>query len=71
MNWYKESKDKIPGGKADKEKDSKYDKDQLNKGVKVEMEHTDDKELAKEIAKDHLEEDGKYYDKLEKIDPHH
>jgi len=41
-------------------------KKQLNKGIKVEMEHTDDKTKAKEIALDHLFEDPNYYDKLEK-----
>jgi len=41
---------------------------QLNKGVKVEMEHTDDKNRAKEIAMDHLWEDPNYYDKLKKIE---
>ena len=40
---------------------------QLNKGVKVEMEHTKDKVKAKEIAMDHLFEDPKYYDKLKKM----
>lgn len=43
-------------------------KKQLNKGIKVEMEHTDDKGKAKEIAMDHLFEDPKYYDKLQKIE---
>lgn len=43
-------------------------KKQLNKGIKVEMEHTDDRGKAKEIAMDHLFEDPKYYDKLEKIE---
>ncbi len=43
-------------------------KKQLNKGIKVEMEHTKDKEMAKEIAMDHLFEDPKYYDKLEKVE---
>lgn len=41
---------------------------QLNKGMKVEMEHTKDKIRAKEIAMDHLFEDPKYYDKLKKIE---
>ena len=40
---------------------------QLNKGIKVEMEHTEDKEIAKEIAMDHLYEDPNYYNKLSKI----
>jgi len=43
-------------------------KKQLNKGIKVEMEHTTDKERAKEIAMDHLYEDPIYYDKLSKIE---
>lgn len=40
----------------------------LNKGIKVEMEHTNSKEIAKEIAMDHLWEDEKYYDKLSTIE---
>lgn len=43
-------------------------KTQLNMGIKVEMEHTDDKDLAKKIAMDHLYEDPKYYTKLKKIE---
>jgi hypothetical protein len=41
---------------------------QLEKGIRVEMEHTTDPEIAKEIALDHLMEDPNYYDKLEKIE---
>ena len=41
---------------------------QFEKGVKVEMEHTDDKERAKEITMDHISEDPKYYDKLSKME---
>jgi hypothetical protein len=41
---------------------------QLNKGIKVEMEHTKSRIKAKEIAMDHLWEDPKYYDKLKKIE---
>jgi len=40
----------------------------LAKGIKVETEHTDDKESQKEIAMDHLWEDHEYYDKLEKVE---
>lgn len=43
-------------------------RNQLNKGIKVEMEHTNDRKIAKEIAMDHLFEDPKYYDKLQKIE---
>jgi hypothetical protein len=38
------------------------------KGIKVEMEHTDNKRIAREIAKDHLFEDIYYYKKLSKIE---
>jgi hypothetical protein len=73
-------KDKLPGGVADKIPYDKLNKGQLEKGIKVELEHTDDEEIAKEIAGDHLGEqleEGKskeeqdYYDELEKMDPHH
>ena len=43
-------------------------KSQLNKGVKVELEHTKDIKIAKEIAMDHLWEDPLYYSKLKKIE---
>jgi len=42
--------------------------DQLKKGIKVEMEHTNSKNQAEEIALDHLVEMPDYYDKLEKIE---
>jgi len=41
---------------------------QLTKGINVELEHTTDKEIAKEIAMDHLWEDPIYYDKLSNIE---
>ena len=56
------SKDKVPGGLADKKKPSDFDSDALEKGIKVELEHTDDKNLAKEITMDHLKEHPKYYE---------
>lgn len=43
-------------------------KKQLEMGVKIEMEHTDSKEKATEIAMDHLWEDPSYYTKLKKIE---
>lgn len=59
--------DRIRGGLADKKKPSDFDQKQLTDGVKVEMEHTLNPIIAKEIAMDHLQEfpDGKYYDELE------
>ncbi|MFA5392771.1 MAG: DUF5661 family protein, partial [Candidatus Paceibacterota bacterium] len=56
--------DQIKGGKADDKSYSDFDQDQLAKGAKVEMEHTDDPSLAKEIAADHLAEFPNYYDAL-------
>jgi hypothetical protein len=62
--------EKIKGGLADKRPDSDFDAEQLKNGIKVEMEHTDDPKIAKEIAKDHLTEDPNYYKKLKKIEKH-
>lgn len=42
-------------------------KSQLQKGIKIEMEHTGNVNVAKEIATDHLYEDGLYYDKLQQV----
>ena len=47
---------------------AEYVKPELMKGIKVEMEHTTDVRIATEIAMDHLWEDLKYYDKLNKIE---
>jgi hypothetical protein len=41
-------------------------KKELEMGIKIEMEHTDDKDEAKEIAMDHLWENPSYYTKLKK-----
>lgn len=43
-------------------------KSQLNKGITVELEHTSKRDVAREIALDHLAEDPKYYDKLDKAE---
>jgi len=41
--------------------DDKFEEDQLDAGIKVELEYTKNKKLAKEMAKDHLSEDPNYY----------
>lgn len=41
-------------------------KQELARGIKHEMEHTSSKNVAKEIAMDHLYEDPKYYTKLKR-----
>lgn len=56
------------GGKADNKSDDNYDSEELRKGMNVEMEHTNDRKKAKEIARDHLEEHGKYYTHLDKME---
>ena len=48
--------------------DLDFDPKALSKGTKVEMEHTDNPQIAKEIAKDHLREHPKYYEALEKME---
>jgi hypothetical protein len=58
-------KDRLNGGLADSKKPSDFDQVQLDKGTKVEFEHTDDRKKAREIAMDHLTEDSDYYKKLE------
>ena len=45
-----------------------YIKEKIKKGAKVEMEHTTDKKIAVEIAKDHIWEDLNYYEKLAKME---
>lgn len=59
--------DVIPGGMADNANHLQFNPIQLRKGIKVEMEHTSDPDIAMEIAMDHLMEDPEYYNKLEEI----
>lgn len=60
--------EKISGGLADGKPDSKYPADQLRIGIKVEREHSVDREEAREITKDHLEEHPSYYTALKKME---
>ena len=64
-NWYKMAE---KGGYADGKDDREFDPKQLAKGIKVEMEHTDSEDMAREITKDHLVENPKYYDYLEDME---
>lgn len=69
---------KLKGGKADKltindiakkfKVPTSKIKNQITKGIKVEMEHTNDKEKAIEIVMDHLTEFPDYYDRLIKME---
>lgn len=58
----------MTGGLADDKDETDFDPKQLQKGMEVEMEHTSDEQMAKEIAMDHLTEDPLYYQKLEKME---
>jgi glutamate synthase domain-containing protein 3 len=58
----KRAKEHLVGGKADGMPDEAFDKKEVEEGVKIEREHTKDKEKAKEIAQDHLAETGKVRD---------
>lgn len=61
-------KDVLKGGKADKKSKSSFDPKSLKKGAKEEKgEHTKRKDVAEEIAADHLSEDPKYYEKKSSI----
>ena len=58
------NKQNLQGGKADTAQAEDFDSDELAKGIETEMEHTNDENIAREIAMDHLTEDSKYYTKL-------
>lgn len=47
--------------------DELFDQKQLAIGTKIEMEHTDDLEIAKKISKAHLSERSDYYSVLKKV----
>jgi hypothetical protein len=60
--------ERLKGGLGDNKKDESFSSSELRKGTSHELEHTKNKEQAKEIAKDHLSEVKDYYSKLEKAD---
>ncbi len=59
-------KDKLKGGVGDKINVEDVDINQLSIGTQIEMEHSNDDEIARSIALDHLAEDPEYYTKLVK-----
>lgn len=60
--------DYLESGLADNATPDQFDKEQISKGIKVEMEHTNDPKIALEIAMDHLMENPSYYDYLEQME---
>jgi hypothetical protein len=57
---------KIKGGKGDRLSPKDVCPKQLAVGVLIELEHSDSKDAAEEIALDHLAENPKYYSDLVK-----
>ena len=49
--------------------DSSFNSEQLRLGIQIEKEHTNNLEIAKLIAKDHLISEPKYYNKLAMVEP--
>jgi len=64
----KSNPNKLKGGRGDSLNIDDVDQEELRKGVLHEMEHTDDKYIALEIALDHLAEYSDYYTRLEKME---
>jgi len=69
--WMSTRVDQIPGGLADTMEPTDFDPERVRKGIRVEMEHTNDRMRAMEIAMDHLVEDPRYYDRLELVEGGH
>ena len=60
--------ERLHGGKADGKPASAFDPQAVRTGMRVEREHTRDPRLQREIARDHLSEDPRYYAKLRKME---
>lgn len=58
----------ILGGGKSEGKEFDYDKKELEMGMKVEKEHTDNDYITKKIAMDHLKEIPDYYTRLKKME---
>jgi hypothetical protein len=56
---------------TDPRPDTDYDPEQLKMGIKIEMEHTKDNVISEKIAKDHLDEDARYYTHLIEMEEKH
>ena len=55
-------------GNHDFEPNNKFNKSELEKGIRIEYEHTSSRLVAELIAKDHLAELPDYYSRLEKME---
>jgi hypothetical protein len=59
-------KEHIPGGLASGMKPADFNQRELHRGTEVELEHSSDRRIAREVAMDHLVEDPAYYKKLKR-----
>jgi inner membrane protein involved in colicin E2 resistance len=57
-----------PVGKHNHIPDDEFDPKQLEMGIQVEFEHTDDISIAKAVTKDHLVEIPDYYIRLKEME---
>ena len=60
--------DLIPGGRGRGRTPTEFDPRQVERGTQVEMEHTPDPDVAREIAVDHLTEFPDYYTRLDRME---
>lgn len=60
--------EKLIGGLADNRPERTFDPEALADGIRHEKEHTTSEAVASEIARDHLQSDSDYYDKLEDME---
>jgi hypothetical protein len=51
-------------GKHSNVPDTQFNSKELAMGIRTELEHTNDRSIAKQIAKDHLSEKKDYYTRL-------
>lgn len=58
----------LKGGLADNKSNKDFNPEELAKGKKTELEHTDSSAMAEEISRDHLTEDPKYYSHLKEME---
>jgi hypothetical protein len=63
---YDDSRDRLDKGEFNNM--LKHLKKQLNMGISIESEHTNNESMAREIAMDHLSEDPNYYTNLKQIE---
>ena len=68
MELISENLFEMEGGQGEFLNPEDVDQDQLEVGEETEMEHTNDEEIAQEIALDHLAEEPEYYSKLVQAD---